>query len=259
MLRWTGRRRGGAGISAALLALGLGTGGAQALTLLDTATTGIAGQSSGVIVGAGQYIGAVFEVDAPMVVGSIGGHLLGGLPGATIFAAIVEAPSLVPAADPADLPTAALFSTLLTLPTTSSSVVSAPVDDGLGGDALIAAGRYAVVFGSGALGATGSAQAPQTGTTPTDSSPQAAGTQTVSFFFSSGSPSDPASSWTVGNLSGVRLFVEGDLAPPPPPPPPDDDDGGTGGGGASAVPLPAAGWMLLSALAGLGVMRRRRG
>ncbi len=47
-------------------------------------------------------------------------------------------------------------------------------------------------------------------------------------------------------LSNVELFARGDAPPPPPPP--------------SYIPLPAAGWLLLTALGGLGVagLRRRR-
>lgn len=52
--------------------------------------------------------------------------------------------------------------------------------------------------------------------------------------------------WNVGLDNIVYSVAQTDIVDPPPPPNP------------SAVPLPAAGWMMLGGLAGIAALRRRR-
>ncbi|MEM1315599.1 MAG: hypothetical protein AAGI51_13650 [Pseudomonadota bacterium] len=215
--------------------------------LHQSAITGPSGDI-GPVVSGGVYLGSIFELGERHQVTEIGGNFLTPRPTSSLVAGIVEITGNLPDFSPADLAENFLASTLLTLTKTSSEEVSATFQE----DVFLDAGRYALIYAGGFGGATGNAQAPQTGQVLSDVSPTLPGSQSGLFF---GAVTPQSNPWRPFNLPGVRFFAKGRVSPlePPPPPPPPPPPG-------AEVPLPATGWLLISALAlGAGWRRRRAG
>jgi hypothetical protein len=163
-------------------------------TIFVSATPGPGRDTS---IGNGQIIGARFSINAPEIVEDIGGYFNGS---GNIFGAIVRLSSSTDFPDSADpLSTAdVLGHTLINLGLVDTDV------SGTIGPVTLGAGNYAVIFGSGQFGATGSGGV--------DGS---ANIGTPSFIFHNGS-SGPA--WFNDNASPTdgRFFVEGTVAAPLP-------------------------------------------
>jgi hypothetical protein len=120
-------------------------------TIFESATLGPSG-TSGYGVGVLDYHGVRFELSETASVDAIGGHFLAADPG-NIFGAIVRltGPSDMP--DSVDLSTPDVLAHAILSPPTPSGDVSSSLT------AQLEPGWYALVFGSGLFGATGSATA----------------------------------------------------------------------------------------------------
>jgi len=228
----------------ALLTVALGAAAApapsSALVILETATLGVSGQTTGTVASAGQFIGARFSVAERTEVTSIGAHLGALTLGASAFGAIVPsgpAPSL-PTFLPTEIEAAALTSVVFSL-TATAEMKSASTS------AILEPGGYAVLFGSGYFGAAGAAFGAAQG---------------VNFPFASYMFAVVgAETWLDGGVSGVRMLITGDPAPlPPPPETPGGGDQPPAPPAAAAVPPPPAALLLGSALIGAAEWRRRR-
>lgn len=124
----------------------------HAATTLETAAMGPAGQSGGgAVVSATSWFGAIVSLDAPGEVISVGAHLVSTGSG-PVFAAVLPIDSITGLPPCLDLSCA--LATELVTPPNPSAEVSVPMSVSL------AAGDYALLFGSGAAGATGQATAP---------------------------------------------------------------------------------------------------
>ncbi len=137
---------------------------AHADILLQTATLGTTGQTGGLLIDSSEYLAARFQTSQAFTLTSVQIHVdhSGGAEGnGLIFAAIVPlanlsafpnagSPGLIADDNPVEVQT-------FTTPT-FSAVVTIPFS------ASLPAGTYAVVFGSGEFGATGSGAAPVNGT-----------------------------------------------------------------------------------------------
>jgi hypothetical protein len=156
--------------------------------VFQSANMGIPAQAglSGYQVGA-QYLGARFSLASTANVTDVGGHLFGNGDG-SLFAAILQlsAPGALPSGNPFDGTTLA---TTTFLPPVSSADVSIPLSVTLG------PGDYALVFGSGWFGATGSGRMPNNNV---DLPP-------ASYFYWNALP------WHDGAISQIRFVVYGDL------------------------------------------------
>jgi hypothetical protein len=191
-------------IWASVVVVGLsGTASADPMLLrivYETATLGPTGQAGGVSVAPHQFVGARFEVTAPVPVIRVGGHFAGSTQG-DIFAALVALSGPRDFPDSFDLSTADVLkaSTIqmgndwpsLFLPSAEFST-SLPV--------RLIPGWYALVVGSGLFGANGMAALPLTD---------------IPIGRPSGFFSDNAGPfWADTELAGGRLFV---AAPVPEP------------------------------------------
>ena len=177
------------------LACSVGTTCVRADTIFESATMGTPGQDGldGYQLGA-QYLGARFSLATTVDVTSVGGHIFGNDDG-MLFAAIVQlfGPGALPSGNPFDGST--LASTTFLPPLLSADIII-PLGVTLG------PGDYALVFGSGQFGATGSGRMPNNNTD----------LSVASYFFWNGPP------WTDDSISQVRFVVSGDIAKPIPEP-----------------------------------------
>lgn len=160
----------------------------------ETAILGTTGQgtNSGFQVSSAIFLGAKFTLAGTSNVTSVGGHFVGVAPSNKIFVAILPLDSgtdfPVTPFDPAN----AVFSASFNAPATSDEVT-------IPASFQLAAGRYAIVFGSGFFGATGTAVAP--GKDVDVGGPE--------YFYSI----DGGDSYANGGLTRSRFFVNGSLAP----------------------------------------------
>ena len=190
-------------------------GAAQAATIYETAS--YTGDDTGeYIVQNGHYMGAAFTLTQTTDITAVGGQF-GGYPSGTIYAAIIPLASLdaLPAATPGAIAGISLGHTVF-------AVTSGTHDQAAALPLTLAAGAYAVVFGSGEFGASGWAGFGDLNT------PVGQSHMFASVF---------SSDWSDFDDTGVRIFVEGN---------------------AAAIPEPAT-WAMLIAGFGLvgGAMRRR--
>jgi hypothetical protein len=131
-----------------------------AAPIYESATLGSIGQSSGLIVDAGQFLGVRFEVTATVQTGSIGGHFYdSGFPGG-FFAAIVTLTGPADFPDSSDLSTSDVLGSTLLLP--PPRFLSDDVFADL--ELTLTPGWYAMIFGSDLFGATGRGAAPSSNT-----------------------------------------------------------------------------------------------
>lgn len=170
--------------------------------VFESATMGQPAQTAGPSVSPIQFLAARFHLNQPTVVDHIGGHLMGNIQqgqaaDSTMFAAItrIDAPGGFPTDTPSTFQPLAV--TVFSAPFPSADV-SVPLTLDL------PPGDYAVMFGSGRFGATGS------GGMPLDNLPLTA----ASDFFESYSGND---SWrSDAQLLGLRFTVSGVAVPEPP-------------------------------------------
>jgi hypothetical protein len=186
--------------SAAAFSLGLAalaTNPAAAATVFETASyTGV--DTGDYSIYDQRWIGATFTLSQTTQVNSIGGQF--NLGAGTLFGAIVALPSAgaVPSFNPSAIGSNALASAVFDAPVDIADV-SAPVS------VTLAAGNYAVIFGSNQFGATG--QAGMGSNNDLKGSPQF-----IEYF---GAVNGDA--WDEDLNDGLRLFVNGTPAPAPEP------------------------------------------
>jgi hypothetical protein len=170
---------------------------AQAV-VLESGTLGATGQLSGASVTIAQFVGWRFALDAPLVIGRIGGHMLNNdLPGG-VFAALVALPSLeaFPQGDP--FTDHEVLATTVFDPPLPNNEVRTPLH------AALIPGVYALVFGTGLFGATGEAALPNT-FDQNDVPP----TNISSFiFYGLTGPGSPQV-WRTNLASHIRIVIEG--------------------------------------------------
>ncbi len=130
--------------------LGVDSAASHAANLHESATLGVTGETGGVSVSDRAYVGSRFTLTDTVLVTHIGGHLVGA-GDKQIFGAIVslESPSALPSFAPSALADNVLASTAFAPGWPSIDVlVPLPV--------TLPPGDYALIFGSGTLGASGS-------------------------------------------------------------------------------------------------------
>jgi hypothetical protein len=126
--------------------------------IIQSALLGPTGQTGGSYISGpqfsfpGQFLGVRFHLANAVIVDDVGGHLLGNGDG-NIFAAIValQSPSALPSASPFSFTPLAEVNFAPAFPSTD---VLVPLSLALG------PGDYALIFGSGRFGATGTANMP---------------------------------------------------------------------------------------------------
>jgi hypothetical protein len=173
----------------------------QAGIIYESATLGTTGNFGGATISSTQFLGSRFSVGENVVVDSIGGHIQPIRGGGTLFGVIVEltGPGALPTGSPFSS-TEVLASALFTVPAGGpSSEVIVPMS------ATLAAGDYAVVFGSGLYGATGRAIMPGA------SSTGATAIGPPSYIFAS-----TGTTWFDLSSSPVRFVVNGTTVVPEP-------------------------------------------
>jgi hypothetical protein len=118
--------------------------------VLESAMLGATGHISGSSVTNAQFIGWRFQIDVPLDVDHIGGHLEGDpfTPG-TLFAALVRLDSITSIPHGAPFTEDELIATTTFLPPFPSDEVTVPFV------AALQPGSYTLVFGAGMFGATG--------------------------------------------------------------------------------------------------------
>lgn len=191
---------------------------ASAATVYESAS--YTGDDTGeYIVQAGRSIGAAFSLSQATNITGIGAQF-GGFPSGTIFGAIVSLSDLSahPAGDPSDLDAIDLAHTVFSVPTATAIDMLTPLS------VTLAAGDYAVIFGSGQFGASGWAGLGDLN--DTIGSPVMFQT-----LFDN--------TWQKQSSSGIRIFVEGTPA-------------------AGAVPEPATWALLVVGFGMMGATMRRR-
>jgi hypothetical protein len=193
------------------------TSSASATIVYESATLGATGAISGHSISATQFVGARFSVASTTDVSSIGGHIYGI--GGSIFGAIVALPGAggIPTGHPfaaGELLASGVFS-----PTRPSSEQSLPLS------ATLLAGHYALIFGSGILGATGEAAV-------VDGAAGASVIGDPSYLFWNGQ------TWQNAFFGASRLFVQ------------------AGPAAAAAIPEPATLTLVVLGLAALALRRR---
>ena len=180
--------------------LALASSPLQATIILETASPGPAPSGSfGTVLASYQFIGARFTLNQPMQIDSIGGHLRGT---GTLFGAIVSLSS--PTALPSGGPFAAgvVKATVVFNAPSPSAQMTIPLP------VLLEPGSYALVYGSGLFGATGS------GSLVRNNIDIPAQSSTLGWFEST------PGSWRWNNLTDSaqtarRLVIEGHAVPEP--------------------------------------------
>ncbi len=119
--------------------------------IYESATLGPTGEISGISIFTKQILGSRFSVSQTVEVTEIGGHIGGSVPGG-IFGAIVQLSGPLPSGSPFDVGEVIAFTTFS--PNRPSTDISAPLS------VILPPGDYALVFGSGLFGATGSGSMP---------------------------------------------------------------------------------------------------
>jgi len=161
--------------------------------IYESATLGPTGQGGGTLLDSSQFLGSRFSVTETVEVTAIGGHMqLGSFPpGGSLFGAIVDMSGLLPAGSPFT-GGEVVASTVFTAPSLSSDV-SVPLS------VILPPGDYAIIFGSGQLGAFGF------GSMPSNDIDTPAGSG--SYFFWNGG----ISIWQDSGIINTRFTVEGNV------------------------------------------------
>jgi hypothetical protein len=180
---------------------------AQTPVLLESATLGATGLNWGTSITEAQFVGWRFEIDAPLRVEAIGGHLL-GLPAVgngQIFGALIRLASIdvFPAGDP--FTPQETVATVVFQPAFPSSELLVPLS------VALEPGAYALVFGSNLFGATGNGAIPN----PSDQADIPPTTIDSYIFYGIPGPGqDPI--WRGPLASQMRFLVSGTNPPPVP-------------------------------------------
>ncbi len=151
--------------------------------VFESAKLGPAGHDRGFTLSADQWLGVRFETQEPTEVSSIGGHVAEMLPG-RLFIAVFPVDGSMPPSPPSIGD--AVFVAVFEAPSRSTEV-RIPTDF------LLPAGEWAIVFGSGAAGATGHGAMP--GQDSDIGAPR---------YFSK-----DRDSWTEGGFGKARFFING--------------------------------------------------
>lgn len=171
---------------------------ASAYPIYQSASGGSADCSSGgSVIDSAQYLGVHFSLTSTSTLSGVGGQVCGVSASDDFFAAVLplNGPNALPTFDPLDIIANSLASTLFT-PGDTGADTTIPLSITLG------AGDYALVFGSGLLGATGFGWMPNTNTDLPGAS------------YFSADLSVPT--WYGDNFSGARFFVLGTNTVPEP-------------------------------------------
>lgn len=192
-------RTGATGLRAALLLAALSaapTARAQGPVLLESAQLGATGLPGGTSLTDVQLVGWRFEIDETLHVSEVGGHLIGLTPG--LFAAIVrlDAVDVFPAGDPFAAGDIVAY-TIMTPPFPSAEFMTPLV-------VTLPPGAYALVFGSGLLGATGLGAIPN----PLDQ-PDIPPTTIDSYIFYAPPFFEQPPIWREGLASNMRFLIRG--------------------------------------------------
>ncbi|MHC5082910.1 MAG: PEP-CTERM sorting domain-containing protein [Planctomycetota bacterium] len=165
--------------------------------ILETATFPAMTSTGGVTLTENQLLGARFHLDHPVDVTAIGGYML-GIEDGTFFGAILslEDSESAPIGEPFDS-SEVVASTLFTLPTSSYFAQ----DHRFALSTQLPAGDYALVFGSGQLGASGGVGAMPWMTNP--------GTLDDMIWTTNWGY------WDSGGYSNLRFVIEGTNVPEP--------------------------------------------
>lgn len=155
----------------------------------ESATLGQTGQDRGFTISKNQWLGVRFTTTAPLRVKAIGGHLSQVTPGGLFVAVFPTTEKAVPQSPPK--PEQALFVRTFGAPKFSREVR-------IPADFVLSAGTYAIVFGSGAAGASGHGVIP--GTDDEVGAPAYL--------------SWADNKWVEGGFGGARFFVESDRVLP---------------------------------------------
>lgn len=192
----------GQALGCVAVAIGLWVCGRRAAAqpvLLESAELGATGSYSGSSVTTSQFVGWRFEIDTPLSVEQVGGHLLGFEPGG-IFAAFVSLESIN--AIPHGLPFTddEVIATTVFQPPLPSEELLVPLS------AELRPGSYALVFGTGYFGASGAGALPNP-----DDQPDIPPTDLSSFIFWSRPFFNEPFEWRENLASHMRVIVAGEV------------------------------------------------
>jgi hypothetical protein len=167
--------------------------------LLESAALGATGSYSGSSVATSQFVGWRFQIDTPLAVEQVGGHLLGSAEGG-IFAALVSLDTID--AIPHGLPFTdyEVIATTVFQPPLPSEEVAVPLT------AELRPGSYALVFGTGYFGASGEGALPNF-----DDQPDIPPTDISSFIFWSRPFFNEPFEWRENLASHMRFVVAGEV------------------------------------------------
>jgi hypothetical protein len=178
-----------------VIAITLGHRSTHAATMtMASAAMGPVGQAIGPSVSATNFVGWRFKITATTAVTEVGGHL-GAITG-NLFAAIVSLTALDAVPQGAPFADGTVKASTTFTPPSPSAEFRVPLSTSL------APGSYAVIFGSGKFGASGTAMAATSGQAniaPTTQSSYVFWRQTLPNVFN----------WTVGNSNNIRFVVIG--------------------------------------------------
>lgn len=168
---------------------------ARADIIYQSATLGATGQTGGAIVNADQFLGARFTLTSAAQVTDIGGHIANSNAG-DFFGAIVSlsSPTAFPAGSPFTMSDVLASADFVAGFPSSDVVVPLSVS--------LPAGSYAVIFGTGTLGASGA-----NGFMPTDNTDNAS----ASYIVWNGS----TSTWSNASVNDLYFEVDGTAVPEP--------------------------------------------
>jgi hypothetical protein len=180
---------------------------AQTPVLLESATLGATGLNWGTSITEAQLVGWRFEIDAPLQVEAIGGHLLGipAVGNGQIFGALIRLASIdvFPAGDP--FTPEETVATVVFQPAFPSTELLVPLA------VALEPGAYALVFGSDLFGATGNGAIPNA-SDQADIPPTTI--DSYIFYGVPGSGQDPI--WRGPLASQMRFLVSGTTPAPVP-------------------------------------------
>jgi hypothetical protein len=180
---------------------------AQTPVLLESATLGATGLNWGVSITEAQFVGWRFEIDTPLQVEAIGGHLLifPDVGNGQIFGALIRLASIdvFPAGDP--FTPEETVATVVFQPPFPSAEVLVPLS------VALEPGAYALVFGSDLFGATGNGGIPNS----SDQADIPPTTIDSYIFYGIPGPSQPPI-WRGPLASQMRFLVSGTTPAPVP-------------------------------------------